>query len=281
MDFVLFTLVNVVIGLVLYVLFSMRMQAAQDKMKAAHPLQKDVEANIREGLQSMNAHLDEMHEVRANFYQLLRHAEDVTRRLEDASRKAARKRTGRAEKEEPAQSAPPVKESDLPRDSHIERLIENLGVDEFRPSESASSPPERSKPAPSGPGVIDTLGAWAMRMFGMKEPTPAPVPAPKPSIRAESKPRPSDSAMDVPELTRVSQPEPARPTLVQLPSAQSAASPGPAVNQDPNAWIRALLASGTEASEISRITGRTLAEIELIASLPQPSDSRRRSRLSE
>lgn len=280
MDFILFTLVNIVIGLVLYVLFSMRMQSAQDKMKAAHPLQKEVEANIREGLQSMNAHLDEMHEVRANFYQLLRHAEDVTRRLEDASRKAARKRTGRADRVEPAAAKSREPESDLPRDLHVERLIESLGADEFRLSESAASPPVRSKPVPSGAGVIDTLGLWAMRMFGMKEQASATVP---PLAKAaESKAAPLDSAMDVQGPARVVQPEPARPAAVQLPSAQSSPKPpAAAASQDPNAWIRALLASGTEASEISRITGRSLAEIELIASLPKPSDAPRRTRLTD
>ena len=77
MEFLLFALLNLVTGLVLYVLFSLRMQAWQNKIRAAHPLQKDVEENIRQGLQAMNAYLEEMQEIRANFYQLVRHAEDL------------------------------------------------------------------------------------------------------------------------------------------------------------------------------------------------------------
>lgn len=269
MEFLLFTLINLVIGIVLYVLFSMRMQAAQEKMKAAHPLQKDVEENIRDGLQSMNAHLEEMHEVRANFYQLLRHAEEVAKRLEDASRKAARKRTGRTAPE-PAVSPSPSEPG--PPDAHVERLLERLGADEFRLSEPAASPPERSKPAIGpGPGVIDTLGTWAARMFGMKEARPrdyatdrAAEPEKKP---AEPPPEP------LPRRERISPP-------IQLPSAESRTE-SPPVPQDPNAWIRSLLASGTQPGEISRMTGRSLAEIELIASLPAPADVRRRTRLSE
>lgn len=275
MEFILFTLVNAVIGLVLYVLFSMRMQAAQDKMKAAHPLQKDVEENIREGLQSMNAHLDEMHEVRANFYQLLRHAEDVTKRLEDASRKAARKR-GR-DVEPIAKAAEPASRPESEPDTHVERLIRNLGADEFNLSASASAPPERSKPAAvTGPGVIDTLGLWAARMFGIKEQTriaPEKTDTPRPEEKPEAKRE--VKSMDVAELNRVSAVRP-----VQLPAAELPQTK-PAVFTDPNAWIRSLLASGTEAAEISRMTGRSLAEIELIASLPQPLDARRRTRLGE
>jgi hypothetical protein len=270
MEFILFTLVNLVIGLVLYVLFSMRMQAAQEKMKAAHPLQKEVEANIRDGLQSMNAHLEEMHEVRANFYQLLRHAEDVTKRLEDASRKATRKRTGRAVENPPAK--PQEKLEAEPQDPHVQRLLDRLGADEFNLSEPVAAPPERSKPpVQTGPGVIDTLGLWAARMFGMKEQPRAETPRgefPKP---VQSVPR---AQIDIPsaESPPLRSAEP-----VQLPAAVSPPPPP----QDPNAWIRSLLASGTEPGEISRMTGRSLAEIELIASLPQPTDLRRRTRLSE
>ncbi|HMW61415.1 MAG TPA: hypothetical protein PKN93_20790, partial [Leptospiraceae bacterium] len=74
--------------------------------------------------------------------------------------------------------------------------------------------------------------------------------------------------------------EPARES-VGLPSASDSTAASAPITQDPNAWIRSLLAGGMKAADVSRVTGRSLAEIDLIGSLPSMPPEPRRKKLGD
>ncbi|HNJ33090.1 MAG TPA: hypothetical protein PK881_02530 [Leptospiraceae bacterium] len=270
MEFLVFALLNLVTGLVLYVLFSLRMQAWQNKIRAAHPLQKDVEENIRQGLQAMNAYLEEMQEIRANFYQLVRHAEDLKK---EETRKPRKKK-----REEPElKSLLPEEEE---QEDHVSRILDKIGpdtVDLTRPAASQPrSQPLVQEPEPSA-GILQGIGRFAASIFGVKT---------DPFAASIGKATPAEEALsiDVPQPT-IRPPvslnvEPARES-VGLPSASDSTAASAPITQDPNAWIRSLLAGGMKAADVSRVTGRSLAEIDLIGSLPSMPPEPRRKKLGD
>ncbi|MBL8020639.1 MAG: hypothetical protein JNM27_13295 [Leptospirales bacterium] len=296
MEFLVFALLNLVTGLVLYVLFSLRLQAWQEKIRTAHPLQKDVEENIRQGLQSMNEYLEEMQETRNNFYQLLRHAEEVTQKLDKAGKRRPRKPTSISPGPKQQPDAPPVEEGT----EHIGRILDRMKPD----SVDLSTRPDTSKPrsnppqTETKPGPIDGLGRLAASLFGMKsfelpfrDSPRAPTGAENSNEETTSSGEQSRARDQVDSSLPASIPVHLPEAVADMPASGSTRK-RPELNLpdesspeliapegDPHSWIRNLIANGMTAGDVSRLTGKSLAEIELIASLPQMPVAPRRKRL--
>ncbi|MCE9600189.1 MAG: hypothetical protein K8S54_19685 [Spirochaetia bacterium] len=296
MEFLVFALLNLVTGLVLYVLFSLRLQAWQDKIRTAHPLQKDVEENIRQGLQNMNEYLEEMQEVRNNFYQLLRHADELTQKLDRTPGPGGKKRPRKAASISPEpKEEPQTRPIDEEGTEHIGRILDRMKPDSVDLSTRPDShQPRSSAPRPEQkPGAIEGLGRLAASLFGMKS-------FELPFREAQTN---QQDVLETPRAQREQIPEPRgaeiQPSLpVHLPPAvsdgdlenkrpelnlpdESAPRETPVIEGDPHAWIRNLISSGMAAGDVSRLTGKSLAEIELIASLPQMPATPRRRRLGK